>query len=154
MNRRWTWFSLISTFFGAGYISSMPGTVGSIAAYLVALVLPIPFWAIALVTVVGGYAAQKYAEDVGKEDPGEVVIDEVAGLWLALALSPPGLSLGALFVFRILDITKPFPINRLERLPGGIGIMADDLLAGALSALILHGIYAIFYGGGLASLLG
>lgn len=154
MNRRWTWFSIISTFFGVGYISSMPGTVGSVAAFIVAMFLPVPYWVIALVTILGGYAAQKYAEDVGKEDPGEIVIDEVVGLWLALALSPSGLSLGALFIFRILDITKPFPINRLERLPGGIGIMADDLLAGVFSALILRGIYLIFYGGGLASLLG
>lgn len=154
MNRRWTWFSLVSTFFGVGYVSAMPGTLGSIAAYVVAMFLPIPLWAIALVTVLGGYAAQKYAEDVGKEDPGEVVIDEVAGIWLALALSPQGLPLAALFLFRILDILKPFPIRQLEKLPGGIGIMADDLLAGAFSALILHGIYRVFYGGGFSSLLG
>lgn len=154
MSRRWTWYSLVSTFFGVGYVSAMPGTVGSIAAYVVAMILPIPLWGIALVTVLGGYAAQKYAAEVGREDPGEVVIDEVAGIWLALAFSPPGLPLAALFLFRILDILKPFPIRQIERLPGGIGIMADDLLAGILSALILHGVYWIFYGGGLASLLG
>ncbi len=154
MSKRWNWYALISTFFGAGYFSSMPGTVGSIAAYIVAVLIPVPLWAIAAVTVLGAWAAQIYARETGAEDPGEVVIDEVAGMWLALYLSPAGLPLAALFLFRILDILKPFPIRQLERLPGGMGIMADDLMAGALAALILHVFYQIFVGGGLTPFFG
>lgn len=154
MTRRWTWYSLVATFFGVGTLSSMPGTLGSIAAYLVAMLLPVPLWAIAVVTVLGGYAAQKYAVQTGKEDPGEVVIDEVVGMWLALFFSPQGIPLAALFLFRILDILKPFPIRQLEKLPGGIGIMADDVAAGLFAALILQVFARIFLGGGFSGLLG
>lgn len=154
MTRRWTWYSLVATFFGAGTLSSMPGTVGSIAAYLVAMFVPVSLWLIAVVTVIGAIAAQKYAVQIGKEDPGEVVIDEVVGMWLALLLSPGGLPLAALFLFRILDILKPFPIRQLEKLPGGIGIMADDLAAGLFAALILQVFARIFLGGGFPALWG
>jgi phosphatidylglycerophosphatase A len=83
----------------------------------------------------GAYARK----DFGVEDPGAFVLDEVAGMLLALLpllpgpLSPYGVAL-AFVLFRALDIAKPWPIARLERLPGGVGIMADDLAAGLLAA--------------------
>jgi len=81
---------------------------------------------------VGVPAATIAARESGREDPGFVVIDEVAGQWIALLGSPPNWrhALIALVLFRIFDITKPFPARQLERLPGGWGIVFDDVAAG------------------------
>jgi phosphatidylglycerophosphatase A len=87
------------------------------------------------------WAASRTATAYGKEDPGLVVVDEVLGQWVTLlgATAYNPISFGAAFViFRLLDIWKPGPIRRLEKLPGGYGIMADDLAAGAVGALILY----------------
>jgi phosphatidylglycerophosphatase A len=84
----------------------------------------------------GGHAVQAF----GKNDPAQVVVDEVAGSWIALAGATllNGYALvGAFLLFRLFDIWKPFPIRRLELLPGGMGIMADDLMAGLYAALVL-----------------
>jgi phosphatidylglycerophosphatase A len=91
---------------------------------------------------------------MGRDDPGEIVIDEVAGLWVALALTPQALALPALFLFRVIDILKPFPVNAAERLPGGVGIMADDVVGGLLTAALLLGLRWLFIQGGLARLIG
>ncbi len=66
----------------------------------------------------------------------------------------PANALGALFLFRVLDIVKPFPVCTLERLPGGVGIMADDIAAGVGANLILHGLLWLFLRGGFASFFG
>ena len=148
---RWAW--AIATFFGAGYLSPGPGTYGSIAAVLLwygaahafhasPQVLALGTAAAALLTTaVGIPAATIVARQSSREDPGFVVIDEVAGQWVALILMPafgvrawiyPVL---ALLLFRIFDITKPWPIRRLESLPEGTGIMLDDIAAGILSLI-------------------
>ncbi len=104
-----------------------------------------PVAALALAAgLVGPWAAGRAARGRGVRDPNEVVIDEVAGQALALAglhLAFPGPSpwigvVAAFALFRLLDIAKPGPIGALERLPGGVGIMADDLLAGLVVALL------------------
>src|SRR5205814_2286023 len=80
----------------------------------------------------GTWAAGVAATHFGREDPGQVVVDEVAGQLVTLLLTGaalPGAVIG-FFAFRIFDILKPWPANRFERLPGGVGIMADDLMAG------------------------
>jgi phosphatidylglycerophosphatase A len=136
-----SWIAYLATWFGAGYAPKMSGTFGSIAAiapayflreYLGAYVLFALSW---VCFVIGVWATQKYLCEIGdsKADPKEVVIDEVAGLWLTLACLPHdmfGYLLGFL-LFRLYDITKPPPIGLIDkRCKGAFGVMIDDMLAG------------------------
>jgi len=143
---------IIGTFFGAGLFPWAPGTVGSIAAlaiYLAARPALSAWWLI--VAAAALYAPAVWAAGVceriyKKTDPGCVVIDEVIGQAITLAVIPAsetGLGgwkiwLAGLIIFRGFDIAKPFPIRRLERLPGGYGIITDDVLAGIYGAVILY----------------
>ena len=138
----WAW--AIATFFGAGLLKPGPGTWGSVAAVLLwaayawlvhpsALTLLIALLAgIALTLVFGVPAATIVERESGRQDPGFVVIDEVAGQWIALLFCPVDWrhALIALVLFRLFDIVKPFPVRRLERLPAGWGIVFDDVAAG------------------------
>ena len=140
--------NLISTWFGCGYSPVAPGTVGSLAAVGIAFLLvhyagwqPVWFAALAVAaTVPSIWAAGVTALAVKQKDPGLVVVDEVVGQWLALA-GARSLNLkswiGAFVLFRLFDIWKPVPVRNLERLPGGTGIVADDLMAGVYAALVL-----------------
>ena len=153
------WEGWVATAGGVGCFSSMPGTLGSGVAFLLAGVYParhLGFFAllIAAVVLVGTWAADRYARGKGETDPSEVVIDEVAGMWISLFGLDPSLALGAFFVFRILDVLKPFPIRQAESLPGGLGIMADDLLAGIATNLLLRLFAWFFLAGGMTTLLG
>lgn len=141
---------LIATWFGLGYSKFAPGTMGALGTLPLFFILRPwgagPLFAMALVlTGAGVFCAQRVASELADDDPSLVVIDEVAGVLLALAFvadAPLWLQALAFLAFRLLDILKPGPIATLERLrPKGIGIMADDvaagLLAGALCRLIL-----------------
>lgn len=140
---------LLATWFGCGYSPVAPGTVGSLAGLLGAWLLhqwrgwegP-PFLLLALALALPGiWAAGAAARHIRIRDPGIVVVDEVAGQWIALAgateLSWKGW-LGAFLLFRLFDIWKPWPVRQLERIPGGGGIVADDVMAGAYGAVILY----------------
>ena len=149
----WAW--TIGTFFGAGLLKPGPGTYGSVAALLlwygaahvfhpslVALAIGTAIAAVA-VTAIGIPAATIVAHESGREDPGHVVIDEVAGQLIALIALPavPGYAVLGLFLFRFFDILKPWPVRRFEQLPEGTGIMMDDVAAGVLAlicAQLLH----------------
>ncbi|HEY1159205.1 MAG TPA: phosphatidylglycerophosphatase A [Terracidiphilus sp.] len=138
----WAW--TIATFFGAGLGKPGPGTWGSVAAVLLwaacarflhptPQVLLIALAAgIVLSIALGVPAATIAARESGRHDPGFVVIDEVAGQWIALLFSPFDWrhALIALILFRLFDITKPFPARQLESLPEGWGIVFDDVAAG------------------------
>lgn len=138
----WAW--TVATFFGAGLGKPGPGTWGSVAAVLLwsffaAFAHPTPhilllalLVGIALTLILGIPAATIAARESGRHDPGFVVIDEVAGQWITLLFSPFDWKHGliALVLFRLFDITKPFPIRRLEKLPAGWGIVLDDVGAG------------------------
>jgi phosphatidylglycerophosphatase A len=151
------WF-LIATFFGAGYLKPGPGTWGSLAAALLwfaaaailhpspQLLLVILLAGIVLVIALGVPAATIAERESGRQDPGFVVIDEVAGQWIALLGCPPDWAHGlvALILFRLFDITKPFPVRRLERLPAGWGIVFDDVAAG-LYALVVSSLLRIWF---------
>jgi phosphatidylglycerophosphatase A len=155
---RWAW--AVSTFFGIGYLKPGPGTYGSCAAVLLWYGAAVAFQpsprallaatlvGAAFVTSVGIRASTIVAHEAGREDPGFVVIDEVAGQLIALALMAPtlGQALLALVLFRVFDIFKPWPIRRLEALPKGTGIMLDDVAAGVL-ALIVGAVVVHFFGG-------
>ncbi len=128
--------------FGVGRAPLAPGTVGSLVAVALGYGLmqlpPIALTCAILLASFGGLWAVQAARVSG--DPGWVVIDEVAGQWIALlGLAQPTLvGLGAAFlVFRLLDIAKPGPVGWADRQAGAAGIMADDLIAGALAAGIL-----------------
>jgi phosphatidylglycerophosphatase A len=144
------WRVAICTWFGAGLLRPAPGTWGSLAAALMAfavlLVLPpetarwVLLFAVVLTTIAGVMCAPAAIARFGVKDPSQVVVDEVVGTWLAIAILPahvlaqPMLAvIVALALFRVFDIAKPWPIGWCERLPGGWGIMADDIVAGALA---------------------
>jgi phosphatidylglycerophosphatase A len=142
--RKTPWAWAVATFFGAGFGKPGPGTWGSVAAvllwFLYAVLLhpsaPALLYAllggIALSLVLGVPAASITEYESGRHDPGFVVIDEVAGQWIALLGSRANWrhALLALVLFRLFDITKPFPVRLLERLPRGWGIVFDDVAAG------------------------
>jgi phosphatidylglycerophosphatase A len=133
---------LVATVGGAGYFPVAPGTVGSAVGVGIYLLLP-PAWLIpvtVLVTLVGIWASGEAARHFAREDPGPVVVDEVAGQLLTLILTGVGVRGAVLgfLLFRILDIVKPWPANRFERLPGGWGIMADDLMAGVYGNVLMQ----------------
>jgi phosphatidylglycerophosphatase A len=132
----------IAAGFGTGYAPLAPGTVASGVAVLVGAVLlavsPLALALAALAASVGGAIAVQRAGVTG--DPGWVVIDEFAGQWITLlALARPTVSglLAAFILFRVLDITKLGPIGWADRQHGTFGIMADDVIAGVIGALIL-----------------
>ena len=138
----------ISTWFGCGYSPAAPGTAGSAAAIGIAILIehyagwrPWSFAALAaVVSVPAIWAADQTARQANVKDPQFVVVDEVVGQWLALA-GARALNwksfLAAFVLFRLFDIWKPFPVRQLESLPGGVGIVADDLMAGLYAALVL-----------------
>ncbi len=142
--RKTLWAWTVATFFGAGLGKPGPGTWGSVAAVLLWgacgwLLRPAPqtllialLAGIALSVALGVPAATIAARESGRHDPGFVVIDEVAGQWIALLGSPVDWkhALVALVLFRLFDITKPFPARQLESLPAGWGIVFDDVAAG------------------------
>lgn len=150
----WAW--TLATFFGAGYLKPGPGTYGSVAAallwYIAANLFPSTRLTLALattaaailITLIGIPASTITAREAHREDPGFVVIDEVAGQLFALILMPADWphAVLALLLFRLFDITKPWPIRKLEALPNGTGIMLDDVAAGIaallLGALLTH----------------
>jgi phosphatidylglycerophosphatase A len=140
--------NLISTWFGCGRSPVAPGTVGSAAAVLIAIAIerffnlqPIGFAVLALLLLAPAiWAAGVSARAAKAKDPQFVVVDEVIGQWIALAGARTlnwKSYLAAFVLFRVFDIWKPPPVRQLERLPGGIGINADDAMAGVYAALVL-----------------
>ncbi|HXH25960.1 MAG TPA: phosphatidylglycerophosphatase A [Vicinamibacterales bacterium] len=134
-----------------GYVPIAPGTFGSAAGLLIYYVTRsagsagVELAAIALLFALGvwsGTVAERY---FGGVDPGPVVLDEVVGMLITLALVPvtPTGAIVGFFVFRILDIVKPWPSARFERLPGGLGVMADDGMAALYGNLVMRGLIAI-----------
>lgn len=137
---------LFATCLGVGYAPLAPGTVGSLPGLLLLWLLTwlggpnaaaIGFVVVAVLGVPAASAAERH---FGRSDPGPVVIDEVAGQMLTLLYLPtsPTLLVAGFFLFRVLDVFKPPPARKLETLPGGTGIMADDLMVGIYGNLLLR----------------
>ncbi len=145
--------SLIATWFGCGLLPGAPGTWGSLAALPFGWTISLLFgpWglfcAVIAVFSVGIWAAGRYTQAAGLKDCQNVVIDEVAGQWLALLFVPldPLAYFAAFILFRICDIFKPWPANWADRtVSGGFGIMFDDMIAGAYALILIHtGLYVI-----------
>lgn len=143
MTRRF--FALpFATVLGVGYIPFAPGTWGSAAGLVLWAILPSSSAAQAATIVallgIGSWSGGVAEHHFGRADPPQVVIDEVLGMLTTLFLNPVGWTgaVVALLLFRVADIIKPFPADRLERLPGGLGIMADDLMAAVYANLALR----------------
>jgi phosphatidylglycerophosphatase A len=150
---------LIGTWFGCGYAPAAPGTVGSLAGLLIAIALAyagygrgmlLAFTAILLAP--GIWAATVVAKEIDQKDPHIVVVDEVIGQWITLlgaATFNWKTWLAAFALFRLLDVWKPAPARQLESLPGGWGIVADDVMAGiygALAIFVLDRFHLFSYG--------
>lgn len=147
----WAW--TIATFFGAGLGKPGPGTWGSVAATLLfsadlywlhpsqQTLFILTLTGIILSIALGVPAATIAARESGRKDPGFVVIDEVAGVWIALLAAIPRPDwkhiLAALLLFRLFDIWKPVPVRQLEKLPEGWGIVFDDVAAGLYAGAVL-----------------
>jgi len=147
---------LIRGFTSVGYIGLIPGAPGTYGSLVT---LPIAyFWStlvtdnlfvtvglLVVLTVLGVVASNKVSASMGVEDPGEIVIDELVGQWIAVLAIPAhwGFWLAAFILFRVFDIWKPWLIDKSQHLPGGIGVMMDDVLAGILALAIVQGAAAL-----------
>ena len=154
----WHPASLLATWFGAGLLPRAPGTWGSLAAlpFAYAITAAAGPWALlagaGAVFCAGLWASGAYAAALGTDDPGSVVIDEVAGQWLTLVpLATTAAALDPLFyaiafaTFRVFDVLKPWPVNTIDRhLPGAWGIMGDDIAAGIYAGLLTFGLAFFF----------
>jgi phosphatidylglycerophosphatase A len=136
---------VVATAGGAGYAPIAPGTAGSAVGLIIYLLTrhsPIE-WQLGLfagIVIAGTWASSRVESVFGEKDPGPVVVDEVAGQLATLLLTGAGVgaAVGGFVLFRVLDVVKPPPSDRLERLPGGYGIMADDLMAGLYGNLVMQ----------------
>ncbi len=134
----------LATAFGAGYAPIAPGTFGSAVGLVLWWLLPqstaVQFAAIVVVFALGTWSGSVAERHFKRTDPGHVVLDEVLGMQITLFLNPVGW-VGALIgflLFRVADIIKPYPANKLEALHGGFGIMADDAMAAVYSNIALR----------------
>ncbi len=153
---------LISMGFGSGATGAAPGTFGSLAAAFVWCVLQLSVLPastfthvtlLVVVTLVGTIAITKSLRQLSEQDPGWIVIDEWAGMYAALVGANAGSLSQVVFafvVFRIFDICKPAPVRSAERLPGAFGVMMDDLVAGALTWVVVQAVVPIARSYGLS----
>jgi phosphatidylglycerophosphatase A len=146
---------LVCTFGGIGYSPVAPGTAGSAAGLVVYAALRlagasplVEALVIAIIIAVGIWSGTLAERHFGTTDPGPGVIDEVAGMLVTLYALPAGwvMAIGAFFLFRVLDVFKPFPAQRFERLHGGLGMMADDLMVAIYGNLLLRAAIAVLPG--------
>jgi phosphatidylglycerophosphatase A len=136
----------LATLFGIGRFPSAPGTAASLVALPIAWLIAAMFgrgwlmFSAVVALAVGTWACEMYSRAKGEDDPKECVIDELAAQWIVCAFAPLSL-LGfflAFVLFRLFDIFKPWPINLVEeRVPGGLGIMADDVVAAVMASAII-----------------
>ena len=137
---------------GIGLTPIAPATWASLAAVLIYGFSPLDedsagfFLLCGLAFLFGIWACQTLITETDR-DPSRAVWDEFAGMWITCLFLPKTLPwlAGAFVVFRVLDILKPWPIRRFEGLPGGLGIMADDLVAGVIGAVGLNVVYRVFF---------
>ncbi len=137
--------NLVATFFYVGLIPKAPGTFGTLAAiplfYLLTFTPLYLYLGITVIIILVSVWASKIVEEVyNKEDPQQIVADEVCGYLVTMILVPPTIAnifLGFL-LFRFFDIAKPYPVRKFEKLPGGWGVVIDDVAAGVYACVSLH----------------
>jgi phosphatidylglycerophosphatase A len=135
---------------GAGYSPIAPGTAGSAVALAILWLVPFSPLGLAVfllaVLAAGTWAADEAERLLGRKDPGVIVIDEVAGMTVSVLALPrtAAVLIAAFVLFRIFDVVKPFPANASQRLGGGVGVMVDDLIAGAYALAVLLAARAVW----------
>lgn len=140
----------MASVFGAGYSPVASGTVGSLVTAVAIWLLPLTplrtAIALVVVTLVGIWAGGRVERVLGRKDPGVIVIDEVAGMLLAVMGLPRSLPvlITAFLLFRLFDIWKPFPARESQALTGGMGVMVDDLIAGLYALVLIMGARTLF----------
>lgn len=141
----------LSTCGYVGYAPVAPGTFGSAAGLAVFYAIrstesmAVELIAIVVLFAIGIWSGTAAEHHFGGVDPGPIVLDEVVGMLITLALLPVN-GMGAFvgfLVFRVLDVIKPFPSARFEKLPGGLGVMADDGMAAIYGNLVMRGLMAV-----------
>ena len=132
-----------------GYVPIAPGTFGSAAGLVVFMAVQstgsvtVELATIVILFAIGIWSGTVAEHHFGGVDPGPIVLDEVVGMLITLALLPPVTLTGAIvgfLVFRVLDVVKPWPSNGFEKLPGGLGVMADDGMAAVYGNLVMRGL--------------
>lgn len=126
---------------GSGLLHPAPGTWGSLAAFIIAIVWSffggMPLWFIIVAGIVGIYICDSAERQLGEHDASEIVFDEWIGMWITMWQVPLILTPVAFLLFRLFDISKIGPVGKIQDLPGGLGIMADDVLAGIMGRILL-----------------
>ena len=144
--------NFIATGFGSGYSPIAPGTAGALLAMLIwwgysllfshCISIPVLTFIVIVVFTFAGVWSSSVVEKYWGEDPSRVVVDEMVGTWIALLAVPEGAhcwySLAAFVLFRFFDIVKPLGVRKMESLPSGFGIMADDILAGIYGFIVIY----------------
>lgn len=144
--------NFIATGFGSGYSPIAPGTAGALLAMLIwwgysllfshCISIPVLTFIVIVVFTFAGVWSSCVVEKYWGEDPSRVVVDEMVGTWIALLAVPEGAHWGymlaAFVLFRFFDIVKPLGVRKMESLPSGFGIMADDILAGIYGFIVIY----------------
>lgn len=138
---------VFATGFGSGYSPIAPGTAGSAVGLVFVwgmsmMSLPGQIAAVVVVSILSMIAADIVASSLGLKDPGVIVADEIAGMMVTMIAIPLTLTTALLgfVLFRVMDVVKPPPARQFERFKGGVGVVADDLMAGVYAHLALRGI--------------
>jgi len=140
----------IATWGGVGYAPVASGTVASAVALVLLWLIPFTIsalaWTVAAVPAAGLWAGGRVERVLGQKDPGIIVVDEIAGMGLAVLLLPRTIPvlLVAFFLFRLFDVWKPFPARESQAFSGGLGVMIDDLIAGVYALILVMGARALF----------
>ena len=135
----------LCTLFNLGFIKFMPGTFGSLISLPIGYIILklFGFWIfiliITLLLAISYYAITEYLIAKKSKDPKEIIIDEFIGQFIALIFIPDTILglLASFLLFRFFDITKLYPVNKAEKIPGAIGVLADDVVAGLMAACII-----------------
>ena len=135
---------------GSGLLHPAPGTWGSLAAFLIGVIWSwffggIPLWFIVIAGLLGIYICDSGEKQLGIHDAPEIVFDEWIGMWITMWAVPLVLTPVAFLLFRFFDISKLGPIGKIQDLPGGLGIMADDVLAGIAGRVVLAVVMFFFF---------
>ena len=135
---------LLASGFGLGLIPKASGTFGTLLGLVLAVLFPDNIFLITGIAVLGIWISQEAEKTLQEHDSPKIVVDEIAGYLIAVYTWDGIYLIIGFLLFRFLDILKPAPINRLQRLPGGLGVMADDLAAGLITNIIMKAAVFVF----------
>ena len=132
---------------GSGLLKPAPGTWGSLVAVIIAYFIHLPWWFILLSGVLAVYICDVAEKVLGVPDASEIVLDEFIGMWITCWAIPHHIVLYilAFALFRLFDITKVFPVDNVQSLPGGLGVVADDVVAGIMGRIVMAIVIFIWF---------